>query len=240
MTLRTSMPRSLVHANLRQRYWLNVRIGQCGLSHLATVNTQSLCTHHAVQYLVGLVRQNQYVIAQEHAQFAPALCLAQEALPQQLPVAQVSGRRRQVQPPAEHGCEDCILRSSELGGTHPWPSQRYCESTLSRSRPSCSRTASLILPRIRWAVRSACSVSVRSSSGSVYWMICLMSNGYRVMRCTVGAVGGGGGETRASLSRRTGHEEVARKVEIAHGGVLPQSLRDPISPAKYVSARANS
>jgi hypothetical protein len=47
-----------------------------------------------------LLRQKHYIVAQEHAQFTPALRLVQEALPQQLPLAQVSRRRRQVQPPA--------------------------------------------------------------------------------------------------------------------------------------------
>jgi hypothetical protein len=81
----------------------------------------------------------------------------------------------------------CMGRGSDT--TYPWPSQRCCVSSLRRSRPSCSRIDSLMSPRMRSAVRSARSVFVRSSSGSVYCMICFMSNGYRVMRCTVKEVG---------------------------------------------------
>jgi hypothetical protein len=56
-------------------------------------------SHHAVQSLSMLFRQKQYVVAEDQAQLAPALRLVQQALPQQLPVAQISRRRREVQPP---------------------------------------------------------------------------------------------------------------------------------------------
>ncbi len=76
------------------------------------------------------------------------------------------------------------ISNSRFGGTHPWPIHKSCESVLSRSRPSCSRIASLMVFKILSAECSARSVSSLSWSGSVYCRICLMSNGYRVMRCT--------------------------------------------------------
>ena len=57
------------------------------------------------------------------------------------------------------------------------------------------------------------------------------------LHCGAVDVGGGGGER---VSRRTGHEQVAGKVEIANGGVLPQSLRIPLAPPRLASARADS
>lgn len=71
-----------------------------------------------------------------------------------------------------------------VSGTHPWPIHRSCESALSLSRPSCSRIASLMVSNILSAVCSARSVNTLSWSGSVYCRICLISSGYRVMRCT--------------------------------------------------------
>jgi len=76
------------------------------------------------------------------------------------------------------------ISAPAVSGTHPWPIHRYCESVLSLLRPSCSRIASLMVSNILSAVCSARSVNTLSWSGSVYCRICLMSSGYRVMRCT--------------------------------------------------------
>ena len=69
------MPRGLVYTDFRQRYRLFKR-GQ------RWVCAAQLSTYHAIQCLCVLLRQDQNVVTEEHAQFASALRFVQEALPQ--------------------------------------------------------------------------------------------------------------------------------------------------------------